>query len=640
MAFMNVLSQSVLICFALALPSNRAFADLSAQRSAFLQAEKYLKGKNEVNFLALSASLADYPLYPYLRYLAVKERLPQTEAVLAFLETFKDTRYAPLLRGKWVDYLAEQRRWPEFVRHSVVDDSSADDCRYQWAHYQTGSQLAALTEAKRLWLSGLPAEKYCQPLFAAFEQSTALPPGLIWQRFEAALAGNHAATARSASSLLKGGDRKRAERWLLLHDKPELIDQPGYWRNTSEQDGSLFTHAVKRLKNNDLEKAIRVWEAKSADFRIAPEIHSEVERRLGMALLGKKDSRAYGHLIKVANPDEETRTATVRAALLVQNWQHVETALAGLSVDEKQQPQWQYWTARALLENGKKKQSEAVYGALAEDRSFYGFLAADHIKSTYKIKDKPVRLANDEISALAQLPDFRAAQEFKLLDRDIEVRRQWQFAIKNLPKDKLLAAAKLAEQWGWDQLAITTLVKADYWDDVALRFPLRYLDAVNLNAAKHNLDSALIYGLMRQESMLDKNAESSVGARGLMQLMPETAKKVAKKLNEPWRSTLDLYQPELNIHYGSYYFTDLLSRFGNQVAVACAAYNAGPNRAIKWLPAITPVPADIWIETIPFKETRKYVSSVLSYAMIYQDRIKKKTLRLKDLLGDIRPQKN
>jgi len=173
---------------------------------------------------------------------------------------------------------------------------------------------------------------------------------------------------------------------------------------------------------------------------------------------------------------------------------------------------------------------------------------------------------------------------------------------------------------------------------MGLRFPLNYLKEVQASAEKHNLDSALLFGLMRQESMLDRYAESSAGALGLMQLMPKTAMTIAQTLHEPWRSNSDLFNPEFNINYGGYYFRDLLNRFGGHIAVAGAAYNAGPNRARKWLPVAASVPADIWVETIPFKETRKYVSTVLSYAMIYQNRLKKGNLKLKDLLRDVVPE--
>ena len=628
----------IISCFMLFLLSNYGLADkLGDQRNAFLQAEKYLAEKNEPGFMEVIVGLNDYPLYPYLRYLAVKEQLSKTDQVLTYLSTYKNSRYAPLLRDKWLDYLAEQGRWSEFLEHYVVDDQSANDCRYHWARYQTGNEEAALTEAKRLWAIGKPAEQECLSLFKAFEQSARLMPELLWQRFEAAISENHNYIAKSVLPLMKDGQKKLAGIWLVLHEKPGLIDEPRYWSDKNKITGKLFAHTISRLKLKDLEKALRLWDVKSAEFTISSETRSDVERQFGMALLGNKDSRAYGRLDKVVNPDDETRTAKVRAALLEQNWPNVENAISGLTSEEKSQPQWQYWAARALEQTGKKQQAEAAFKALAEDRSFYGFLAADHIQSAYNIKDLPVNLDSKDMNLVAEASEFKAVQEFKILGRDLEAKRQWQFAIKNLSRDKLLAAAKLAEQWGLDQLAIITLVKADYWDDLALRFPIRYHNEVTDNAVQHNLDSSLVYGLIRQESMLDKNAVSFAGAMGLMQLMPETAKKVAKELKEPWQSNTDLYKPEINIHYGTYYFKDLLNRFGNHVAVTSAAYNAGPNRAMKWLPVAASVPADIWIETIPYKETRKYVSSVLAYTIIYQKRLNKTGLKLKNLLVDISP---
>jgi soluble lytic murein transglycosylase len=625
------------VCCLLLLPSVALSDKLNDQRQAFLQAEKYLSEKNEAGFLSVSDGLTDYLLYPYLRYQWLKEHLAQTEQVLGFLSTYKESRYAPPLRSKWLDYLAEQERWQDFVQHYVEDADSADDCQWQWAKYQTGKQQQALIEAKRLWLLGKSVDKSCQLLFGVFQDSSAITPELVWQRFESALTNNAFDVAKASSLLLKQADRKNAELWLQLHQQPELIADKRFWQDKNAKTGRMFAHAIKRLANNDLDKAMTVWDAKQIDFLIDSQTAQSVERKFGLALLSKKDNRAYGHLNKVLLPDEEARTAKVRAALLEQNWSHVNNALSGLTKTEAQEPKWQYWLARALQETGKKQQANAVYAALAKDRSYYGFLAADTVNVPYQIIDQPVKVADEELKKLAEHDDFKSSYEFKLVNLDLEARRQWQFAIKYLPKEKLLVAAKLAQQWQWDQLAITTLVKADYWDDMALRFPVLYLVEVQNSADKHGLDTALIFGLMRQESMLDKTAVSSAGAKGLMQLMPETARTIARTLHEPWQSDYDLFKPEFNINYGSYYFKDLLTRLGGHVAVAGAAYNAGPNRAKKWLPVTSPVPADIWIETIPFKETRKYVSTVLSYAIIYQHRLNKGGLKLKNLLRDVMP---
>jgi soluble lytic murein transglycosylase len=627
----------VWLCSFLLLPTVALSDKLNDQRQAFLQAEKYLVEKNEVGFLEVSAGLTDYPLYPYLRYQWIKDQLAQTDQVLAFLSTYKDTRYAPSLRSKWLDYLAEQERWQDFMRYHVENENSADDCQWHLAKYKTGNQQQALAEAKRLWLLGKATDNSCQLLFTALLNASLITPDLVWQRFEAAIEKNAFDVAKATSLLLKQADRKNAENWLHLHQKPELIEDSRFWQDKNVQTGRLFAHAIKRWSNTDLEKAMTVWDARHSDFPIDSQAAQTVEIKFGMSLLGKKDSRAYDRLNKILLSDEEVRTAKVRAALLEQNWQHVNSALTGLTFAEQQEPKWQYWLARALQETGNKQQASAIYTTLAKDRSYYGFLAADTVNTPYQIIDLPVKLGNGELEQLSEQPDFKVCWEFKWLSRDLEARRQWQFAIKNLPKEKLLVAAKLAQQWQWDQVAITTLVKADYWDDMGLRFPINYLSEVQSSADKHNLDSALLFGLMRQESMLDKNAESSAGAKGLMQLMPKTAMTIAQELHEPWLSDVNLFNPAFNIQYGGYYFKDLLNRFGGHIAVAGAAYNAGPNRVRKWLPITKAVPADIWIETIPFKETRKYVSTVLSYAIIYQHRLKKGSLKLKNLLRDVTP---
>ncbi len=618
--------------------SSTVLADkLTDQRMAYLQAEKYLNEKNEAGFYAVSATLADYPLYPYLRYLHQKNHLADSSQVQTFLSTYKNTRYAGSLRAKWLDYLAAKERWRDFILHYQADDKSSEDCRYHWALHQTGKQVEALADAKRLWLDGMAAEKHCKPLFAALEKSPQINQDLIWQRFEISLQNNHVDSAKTAAALLKGGEKTRAKTWLLLHNKPTLVDEPRFWGAKDGLTGRLFAHTVRRLANSDLDKAVSAWETGKQNFIIDAGSADKVAHKVGIGLLGNKDSRAYNYLNNIKHPDSDERINKVRAALLEQNWRHVDSALAELTPDQRQLPQWQYWQARMLEQTDRKIQAQALYKSLANDRSYYGFSAADKVGSPYRIPDVPVKIDNAALDKLAAESDFQAAHEFKSVGNDLEARRQWQYAVNKLPKDKLIVAAKLAQKWQWDQLAITTLVKADYWDDLEIRFPIAYQNEIATGAAVNKLDSALLFGLMRQESMLDKNAVSSVGARGLMQIMPGTAVTIAKALNEPWLSANDLFKPEVNIRFGSYYFNDMLQRVGGHVALAAAAYNAGLHRVVKWRPTAAPVPADIWIETIPFKETRKYVSSVLAYAIIYQQRLKKNALRLSNLLSDVQP---
>jgi soluble lytic murein transglycosylase len=626
----------MLLC-ALVFFSNTVFSHtLEQQRQAFLLAEKLAAQGNQSAFLSVSATLADYPLYPYLQYQWLKNNLSETDKILGFLLTYKDSRYADLLRTDWLTYLANNERWPEFIKYYQAGDNTALECRFYWANYKVGNQELALNAAKRLWAVGDRQPEECDALFSVLAISPVFTTDLIWQRFELALKKDNKALASYVLRFLDSPDQATAEFWLQVHKKPALIEG-GLFMGADDLYGRIFAHGVDRLAQADLDSALGLWDSRKRNFVINNQTTQQIERRLALALARARDIRAFNRLNQLLTADTEVREWKVRAALLEQNWQHVAEALAGLTSEEQQTPQWQYWQARSLIENGNVLQGWAIFNQLAQDRSYYGFMAADAVNKPYNLADKPVVIMGDALEKLAQTTDFKAIQELEILSRDAEAKRQWWFTVKKLPKEQILLAAKLAQRWQWDQVAIMTLVKADYWDDLALRFPMSYLDQVQSNADWQQLDPAIIFGLIRQESMLDNNAKSAVGARGLMQIMPETGQQIARNLNEPWQTENSLFNPDINIKYGAFYYKQLLNRFDGHFALAAAAYNAGPSRVVKWLPYDKPVASDIWIETIPFKETRKYVTSVLSYAIIYQQRLQRNTLKITGLLFDVHP---
>jgi len=613
-----------------------AFSDvIDQQRQNFLMAEKMLAQGNESEFLALSSNLVSYPLYPYLQYQWLKTNLSQTDRIKDFLVTYKYTRYAEMLRSQWLSYLADNKRWQEYVQFYQVADTIAHECQYYWANYSLGHQEQPLADAIRLWLIGdnLPYE--CNELISLLQLSPLLTHELIWQRFELALKNNNKPLMYTLGYLLDDSSRKSADLWLQIQKKPIIIQYDQFLVDSDLQT-RIFAYGLERLAQSDLELAIVIWDSKKSLGNFNSQSIQKIERSLGLALAHIRDNRAFDRMNKVSEPDAEVREWKIRSALFELNWQHINQALAALSSEEKQTPQWQYWQARTLIEIGEVQQGQALYQILSNDRSYYGFMAADVVNKPYAFSDRPVNLLGDELTVLAEQLDFQVAHEFIELKRDLDAKRQWWFAVNKLSKDQRKVAAKLAQQWQWDQVAIMTLVKADYWDDLALRFPLQYSSQIKSNASSQNLEPALIFGLIRQESMLDPKAMSAVGARGLMQLMPETAKEIASNLNDPWQTDNSLFVPDINIRYGTYYFKKLLTRFDGHFALAIAAYNAGPNRISKWLPTDRSLPADIWVETIPFKETRKYVSSVLAYTIIYQQRLlQDKALKMRELLSDM-----
>ena len=627
---------SLLLCSLVVFSSTVFSNTLEQQRQDFLLAERLIELGNESAFLTLSSTLGDYPLYPYLQYQWLKNNLSQTDNILAFLSVYKETRYAGLLRSKWLDYLANNERWIEFILNYQAGDDTALECQFYWAIYKVANRQLALNEAKRFWATGNSQPKECDPLLSALVLSPVLTPDLIWQRFELALKKDNRTLASYVQQLLDKTGQDIAEIWLQVHKRPELI-QDSLFLSGNEQQGRIFAHGVDRMAMSNLDLAITIWDSRIDSVIFDNQTAQLLERRLALALASARDNKAYDRLNQLIAVDKDVGEWKVRAALLEQNWQHVALALTSLTIEEQQQPQWQYWQARSLVETGNVLKGMLIYNRLSEDRSFYGFMAADSVNKPYSIADKPVLLVGNELETMAQQTDFRGIQELKILNREAEAKRQWWFTIKNLPKEQLMVAAKLAQQWQWDQVAIMTLVKADYWDDLTLRFPVNYLSQIQYNAYWQNLDPAIIFGVIRQESMLDKNARSAVGALGLMQIMPGTGQEIASTLHETWQAENSLLNPDVNIKYGTFYYKQLLTRFDGHFALATAAYNAGPNRVVKWLPNDRPVPADVWIETIPYKETRKYVTSVLSYAIIYQQRIQRNALKITRLLFDVPP---
>jgi soluble lytic murein transglycosylase len=434
------------------------------------------------------------------------------------------------------------------------------------------------------------------------------------------MSNNKTRLARYVRTLMPASEQTTADLWLNLHRKPEKHLPELLQHSNSMQAPAMFTHAINRIANSDVQRAIELWDSNKAMFAVNKAQADKLENRLALKLALENDPAAYDRLGQLDESDYSSRSWRIRVALAEQDWPRVIIAIQDLDKEDQQSEKWQYWLARAYQQTGNQARAEELWTALSSKRDFYGYLAAERLNLGYQLADNPVDVSVQEINAVKNHREFRVAYEFMALDRINDAKLQWWHALRQLDKNEIPAAAKLAQQWEWDEIAIFTIAKVEHWDDIDLRFPLSYSDKIHENALLHNLDPVILFGLVRRESALNKDAHSPVGARGLMQIMPKTGRQIARDLSEHWKGSNSLYDPVKNLKYGSYYYHKLLNQFNGHYALALAAYNAGPHRVKKWLPAES-LPADIWIETIPFRETRHYVTSVLVYAMIYQQLI-------------------
>jgi soluble lytic murein transglycosylase len=610
--------------------------ELEDLRELFLQAEKALSSGKDTRYFQLADQLEEYPLYPYLQYQWLKKHLDRERQVKHFLQEHESSRYANILKRKWLYHLANKGQWQTFLQYYSTTSDKSLNCYYHRAQFKTGDKQEALEGAKELWAAGYSQPKVCDPLFTQLKKSSAFNQELFWQRFIAAMQNNKTSLAKYVKTLMTAGDQQTAELWLNLHRKPERYIPELLSRPETAQAPLMFTHAINRLARNDIYQAIDLWDNNKQRFDISKQDTDKLENLLALKLAYKNDSDAYDRLAQLNASDNKSKTSRIRLALYEQDWPRVIAAIKDLDIQNQELEKWQYWLARAYQETGRPIQAHELLSGLSTKRDFYGYLAADRLNREYQLAHNPLDVTAEEITDIRNRKEFLAAHEFMVLDRENDAKLQWWHALRQLDKSEYPAAAKLAKQWQWDEIAIFTIAKVKYWDDIELRFPLSYSDKIQQNAELQDLNPVILYGLIRRESAFNKDARSPAGARGLMQIMPQTGKQIAKDLNERWSGKNSLYDPVKNLKYGSYYYQKLLNQFNGHYALALAAYNAGPNRVKKWLPNES-IPADIWIETIPFRETREYVTTVLVYSMIYQQRMQTDEFTMADLTRDVQP---
>jgi soluble lytic murein transglycosylase len=613
-------------------------ADIEQQRAVFLQAEQALnQGYPEVARQKLDG-LAGYPLQPYLLSRILSAAPATSGEIPAFLESHGGTRYAEPLRKKWLDRLAQRESWAEYVRYYRDTDNTQARCHFYRALHELGRLPEAYAGAARLWATGEALPAACDPLLAAWQATPEFTEEQVWQRFGAALDKNRVDLASALRPLVPDLRQNLADLWIEVHNNPQRVEQCLSGAPNEPLYGRIFAHGIDRLAAQDPLRAQSLWNLRRSEFRISPDEQARIDRRLGLALATGRYPEATAYLGTLAEGagDGQTRVWRVRSALWKEDWPGALIALGQLAPGERNQAAWRYWRARSLESLDEDEEAAGIYRQLAGEREFYGFIAADRVGRDYGLSFPTEAMEEAELQRLAESGPFGAVREFRALNRPGEAQKEWMHAIEALPRRDLALAAHLAERWGWHRLAILTATKAGLRDDLSLRFPLAYSQPVTEQARERQIDPAVVYGLIRRESAFDPSAKSPAGALGLMQLMPATGETVARRLNEAWQSERSLLDPGLNVRYGTAYLRGLVDRFGGHLALAAAGYNAGPGRAERWRPLARTVPADVWIEAIPFNETRQYVSAVLSYAAIYRQRLGS-AVRISDFLPEIAP---
>ncbi|UZJ58815.1 transglycosylase SLT domain-containing protein [Pseudomonas sp. KU26590] len=600
--------------------------DLTTQRQYYDEAKRALAKGDGGPYRTYAAALADYPLEPYLAYDELTARLNSAsdEEVEKFFAEHGDLPQANYMKLRWLRLLASRGDWQPFVKYYDPKLNFVElDClygSYQLSHNQRAEGYA---NAEKTWMTGKTLPATCDTFFTQWAVEGQLTEQKRWQRAKLAAQGrNYALATQLVNSMTTLAPQGRL--LIAVAQKPEMVNNQGQFMPADEAMSDVVGLGLRRLAKQDPQRAMELLDSYAPVLHFSHEEQVQIAKEIGLTLARSYDGRALEVMTKY-DPDLRDNTVTewrLRLLLRLGRWSDAYELTRRLPQDLATTNRWRYWQARSLeLAQPNSPLLPGLYKAVAKERDFYGFLAADRIQTPYMLNNKPLVMSQALMTKVRNTPGVRRALEFYDRGQIVDGRREWYHVTRRFSRDEMVAQAKLAYDMHWYFPAIRTISQAQYWDDLDIRFPMAHRDTLVREAQIRGLHSSWVFAITRQESAFMDDARSGVGAAGLMQLMPATAKETARKFSIPLASPAQVLDPDKNIQLGAAYLSQVHAQFNGNRVLASAAYNAGPGRVRQWLRGANHLAFDVWVESIPFDETRQYVQNVLSYAVIYGQKL-------------------
>lgn len=610
----------VLTCFATlgAAQAPAAGSTLPQQRAAFRAA--YAAATQGQPWQPLAQGLAGYPLYPYLEAAQLQHDIKTVAPaqVQAYLQRYAGLIPAKDVRRAELEWSAQQKDWATFTRFYQPGLGDALACDALQAKLASGTPLDFDRDLAALWQkTSLPSA--CTPVLdAAFAQGL-LTPARVWARIERAATALRTATIKQSIAWLPAAEAPAAHRFIDAIGNPQTLLQQAATLPDTPRTRAALALALNRYARRDSAQAETLWQGIAPHFQFDAAQRDAILATLALynaVDLGPDAVQRLAGLPAAAQTDA-TREWRVRAAVAANDWPAAQAAIAALTPDEMQHDEWRYWQARIAQKLGQTSTAQAGFGSLATVASFYGFLAADRANLPYSIC--PATLAPDTAAdqQIEAIPGFARAFELFALGMLPDARREWNRAFPDLAPAQQRQAAALAARRGWFDRAVFAFAKPDDLKYYALRFPLADKQRVVTSARNAGINPAWAFAIIRAETAWQSDAHSGADARGLMQLLPGTASHVAQRSGLAYDGADSLYDPAINIPLGTQYLANLAARFNGSPWLATAAYNAGPANATRWVDSRGKLDPETFIFTIPFNETRDYVTRVLSFATLY-----------------------
>lgn len=612
----------ILLFASLLLPSMATAAQhaFTAAQQQYLDAQNALRKGHMNTYRTLRKQLDNYPLAVYLDYQLHQANIPKLKGNKAqvAIERFSQTPFYDPLRHRYLKRAGKQKRWQDFLRISPTLPRDTElQCYYYRAQLQQGNQQLAFAGAKNLWLHGYSQPKACDILFREWQKAGHRTQALIWQRmllaFDARQYGLLSWLSRKITA-----HQPQAKALLAVYRDPKRLRHIRQYQGKATIVGDIVDAGLRRLARRDINQAVKLYQQYQKQSRFSTFQSQQLNHYLVRRVLIRQETSLAQYvdmMLPLLNSDELIEMR-LRWAIREQNMTQVAATLPLLSNYSANKARWRYWQARIAKQPSQQKQ---LLTAIASERNFYGFVAAHQLGIPISLNEAVPKTITDLQRKLKQHPSWQRLEQLQSLNKTAAARAEWRWLLKNTPATHQGQLLLMAEQRRWHALGVQGSILANSWNYVRLRFPLAYANQFHQAAAHFEVNSDEIRAIARRESTFNPLATSPVGARGLMQLMPATARATARANRLPYSGTRQLYQVDLNINLGTAYYSELLQRFNDNRILATAAYNAGPGNVKRWLRRSQGrLDAIAFIESMPFQETRDYVKAVFSYRMIYE----------------------
>jgi soluble lytic murein transglycosylase len=633
----------VLLWFALAMMLTAEVNAKPNYPKMFNQAEQALNDDDQEKYFKLKHQLEDYVLYPYLQYLEILANFDNysDETIENYLNQNNKTFWGYVLRRKWLDYLGEHGEWSTYQKN-YVSSGNRRACWHIVAEYEVGSKDKALKDFTSIWTSGSSIPSACDQMIDVWQQSKFNTNDIKLKKISLLISSNKLSKAKEYAQGLPQSDRVFMIDWAdtrndPIQGLPEFIKQ---YHNHVYFDQALVD-VVDHFAYSSPIVAGEYWKKLENKQLINTKTENlaQAEIATSLARIHNKQAIYWLEAVNDKYADSLLWQWRIRTAVYWEDWSRVVKWSSALPNNLAKKDVWQYWYAVGLWHVGQKDQANAIWKKVAQIRDYYGFLAADQIDAPYAIEtvEQPVSEAIEK-SVLHSTLVKTTGQLFIIGKDDVAV-QYFRWSATSLSREEALAVANIADHWKKYNLVIYSLMLSGYSGDLEKRFPVAYYNKIVKATNRYNIDPVWVLALMRQESHFRVDAGSWVGAKGLMQLMPNTAEFIAKHDDIPYDSVSQLFSINTNINLGVANLAYEKHNFKGNMILATAAYNAGMGNVRNWMPARS-MRAQRWVLSIPFLETRKYVNNILAYYIIYQHvKFHNESLRLSTVMKNI-PSKN